>query len=93
MPSTRCSTTTRPPRRRRTAPPRAKPLNKKQLRIGIEQWRATPVAQYAGRMPLPALLLAPRTFLDYFDQWISEEQQKVSVRTGRQLSAKTIWTH
>ncbi|MGI4733833.1 MAG: phage integrase SAM-like domain-containing protein [Janthinobacterium lividum] len=51
------------------------------------------MATRAGRVPLPALPLAPHTFLDYFGQWIAEEQQKVSVRTGRPLSAKTIWTH
>jgi integrase len=34
-----------------------------------------------------------RTLLDHFDAWIAEEEQKISVRTGRKLSADTIWTH
>nr|WP_236018551.1 phage integrase SAM-like domain-containing protein [Hymenobacter sp. BT559] len=37
--------------------------------------------------------MAVRTILDHFDAWIAEEEQKVSVRTGRKLSADTIWTH
>ena len=33
------------------------------------------------------------TFLDYFDQWIAQEEQKMSVRTSCKLSHDTIWTH
>jgi hypothetical protein len=39
---------------------------------------------------VPALTTKARTLLDYFDDWIREEEQKVSVRTGRKLSAATI---
>lgn len=48
------------------------------------------MAAPTGQAPLPHLIL---TFLDYFDQLITEEEQKVSVCTGRLLSPDTIWTY
>lgn len=69
------------------------PLPKEQLRAGIEQHRAALVAERTGRALLPVLAAPVRMLLDYFDEWIREEEQKISVRTGRKLSADTIWTH
>lgn len=66
------------------------PLSKEQLRAGIE---AHVQALRAGQGTLPPVPKAALTLLDYFDQWIAEEEQKVSVRTGRKLSSDTIWTH
>jgi hypothetical protein len=69
------------------------PLSKDQLRAGIAQHVAALVAARTGQAPLPPLPKVILTFLDYFDQWIAEEEQKVSGRTGRLLSPDTIWTH
>jgi integrase len=69
------------------------PLPKEQLRLDIDQHRASLVAERTGRAVLPVLATPVRGFLDYFEEWIAEEEQKISVRTGRKLSADTIWTH
>jgi integrase len=69
------------------------PLGKDQLRAGIAQHVAALVAARTGQAPLPPPPKIILTFLDYFDRWITEEEEKVSVRTGRRLSPDTIWTH
>jgi hypothetical protein len=51
------------------------PLPKEQLRAGIKQHRAVLVAERTGRALLPALAGPVRTLLDYFDDWIKEEQK------------------
>jgi hypothetical protein len=62
------------------------PSGKNQLRAGI----AALVAARTGQTPPPKII---RTFLDYFDRWITEAEEKVSVRTGHWLSPDTLWTH
>ena len=69
------------------------PLTKEQLRQGIQEHRAALVAARTGRVALPTVPRPVLTLLDYFERWISEEEQKVSMRTGRKLTADTIWTH
>ena len=71
----------------------SQPLAKEKLRAGIEQHRTVLVSERTGWALVPAPPTTERTILDYFDAWIAEEEQKVSVRTGRKLSTDTIWTH
>jgi hypothetical protein len=64
------------------------------MRAEVERRYAELVAERAGRLELPsAPAAAPLTFFDHFARWIEKEKQKISVRTGRQLSRDTIWTH
>lgn len=79
----------RPP----TAPPRDSPWLKNNYAWAFEQHRAVLITERTGQDLVPAPLTRIRTLLDYFDAWIAEEEQKVSVRTGHKLSTDTIWTH
>ncbi|RZJ94740.1 MAG: hypothetical protein EOO60_02380, partial [Hymenobacter sp.] len=62
------------------------PLDKAQLRAGIEQHRAALIAERTGLVAPPVVQAPVLTFLDHFDAWIAEESQKISVRTGRKLT-------